>query len=319
MSERTKVVSMKEAIEDYVRDGDTVYMGGFIQQQPFAAAHEIIRQGIKNLTISMSAGLILADQLVGAGTVKRLITAFTWNPLPAKAHCFERALIKGTPHEIELEEYSILALALGYFAGALDLPYVATKTILGSGFDWQSSKSGVNNRLVFHRSPINGERVCLIPPMKHDVGIVQVQRSDPYGNAQSWGMEGDTKYGLQSCGKIIICAEEIVPTEIIMRDPNRTIIPGCRVAAVVEEPWGAHPAPVAGYYDIDWQYYALYERRTRSEQGFQDFLQKWVYGVKDRREYLSLLGLERINELKAERFECHPVSYGKFAQHLEVR
>jgi len=125
-----------------------------------------------------------------AGLIKHLITTFTWNPLPTTAHCFVRALTMEVPHRIEIEEYSILALNLAYFAGALNLPYVATKTLLGSGFDWEQIDSGVKNRLRFEKSPFTGERVCLIPPIKHDVGIIQVQRSDPYGNAQAVGDVG---------------------------------------------------------------------------------------------------------------------------------
>ena len=157
-----------------------------------------------------------------------------------------------------------------------------------------------------------------MPPVKHDVGIIQVQRSDPYGNAQAWGMMGESRYGLQSCEKIIICAEEIVETDVVMRDPNRTLVPEFRVSAVVEEPWGAHPGPVAGYYDMDWPYYAYYERETRSEESFQDFLKKWVHGVQDRREYLTLLDTQRLENLRPEPIQPDPVSYGKLTRHFEV-
>ncbi len=233
-------------------DGDTLYLGGFIQNEPFAAAHEIIRQGKKGLTVSKCAGVTVTDQMIGAGVVTHLITSFTWNPLPGTAHCFVRAVTRGVPHPIQLEEYPIFALNLAFFAGSMGLPYVATKTLLGSGFDGEKSNSGVRNRLRFEHSPFTGERVCLVPPIKHDVGIIQVQRSDPYGNAQVWGMTGETRYGIQSCDRIIICAEEIVETDVITRDPNRTLVPAFRVQAVVEEPWGGHPQPLAGCYDMDW-------------------------------------------------------------------
>jgi len=318
MSEDKKLMPLSEAIDRYVSDGDVLYLGGFIQQEPFAAGHEIIRQGKKDLTVSKCAALILVDQLIGAGVVSRLITTFTWNPLPTTAHCFVRAVTKQIPREVEIEEYSILALNLAYFAGALDLPYVATKTILGSGFDGEQTDSGVKNRLRFETSPFTGERVCLVPPIKHDVGIIQVQRCDPFGNAQAWGMLGEVRYGLQSCDKVIICAEEIVDTDVVMRDPNRTLVPGFRVSAVVEEPWGSHPGPMAGYYDMDWPYHAYYERETRTEGLFQDFMKKWVYTTRDRKEYLRLLGQERLEALRPENFESDPVSYGKLTSHFGV-
>jgi len=318
MSKEKKLMPLPEAIDRYVTDGDVLYLGGFIQQEPFAAGHEIIRQGKKNLTVSKCAALILVDQLIGAGVVGRLITTFTWNPLPTTAHCFVRAVTKQIPHEVEMEEYSILALNLAYFAGALDLPYVATKTILGSGFDGEQTDSGVRNRLRFETSPFTGERVCLVPPIKHDVGIIQVQRCDPFGNAQAWGMSGEIRYGLQSCDKVIICAEEIVDTDVVMRDPDRTLVPGFRVSAVVEEPWGSHPGPVAGYYDMDWPYHAYYEKETRTEGQFQEFMKKWVYGTRDRKDYLRLLGEERLEALRPEKFESDPVSYGRLTSHLGV-
>ena len=318
MEKKEKLVSMSEAIERFVANGDVVYVGGFIQQDPFAAAHEIIRQGKKDLTVSKGASLISVDQLIGAGVVKRLITSFTWNPLPITAHCFVRAVNRQIPRRIEVEEYSLLALNLAYFAGSLDLPYIATKTLLGSGFDWERNKAGAKNRLKFEHSPFTGERVCLVPPMKHDVGIIQVQRSDAYGNAQAWGMMGECRYGLQSCEKIIICAEEIVSTDRVMHDPNRTVIPAFRVNAVVEEPWGSHPAPLAGCYDMDWPYYAFYERETQTAERFQSFLEKWVYGVKDRREYVGLLDAKRLSGLRPEAFLSEPVSYGNLSRHFEV-
>ncbi len=318
MTEKNKLMSMSEAVGRNVKSGDAIHMAGFIQHEPFAAAHEIIRQGIGDLTLSKCAGLLLTDQMIGAGSVKHLISAFTWNLLPATAHCFVRAVRDGVPHKIKLEEYTIFALNLAFFAGALDLPYIATKTILGSGFDASRSMSGAENRLRFETSPFTGERVCLVPPIKHDVGVIQVQRSDPSGNAQAWGMMGESRYGIQSCDRIIICAEEIVDTEVIMRDPNRTLVPAFRVNAVVEEPLGAHPQPVAGYYDMDWPYYAFYERETRTVEQFQAFLKKWIYNVRDRKEYLRLLGTERIKGLRPEPFNSGPVPYGRLPRHFEV-
>jgi glutaconate CoA-transferase subunit A len=315
---KDKVLSMKEAVGRCVHDGDVVYMGGFIQHEPFAAAHEMIRQGKRDITLSLCAGLVLADQLIGAGMIRRLITTFTWNPLPAPAHCFVRAVQEGAPRGIELEEYSILALNLAYFAGAMGLPYVAAKTMMGSDFDQERSASGLTNRLKFSESPFTGERVCLIPPLRHDVGIIQVQQCDAEGNSQMWGMLGVSRYGMQSCDRIIVCTEEIVQPDAVMRDPNRTCIPAFRVDAVVEEPWGGHPAPLAGCYDMDWPYYAHYEARTRNPEGYQRFLEKWVYGVENRAEYLRLLGRQRLEKLRPEPFFSDSVSYGRFSRLFEA-
>jgi len=308
---------LSEAIGRYVPDGAVLFMGGFIQAEPFAAAHEIIRQGKKDLTLSKCSGMILMDQLIGAGVIKYLITAFCWNLLPAPTHCFVRGMTQGIPHKIEIEEWTILGLNLAYMAGALDLPYVASKTMLGSGFDWEQTNFGVKNKLKFEQSPFTGERVCLIPPIKHDIGIIQVQRCDPYGNAQAWGLLGETRYGVMSSKEIIVCAEEIVDTDVIMRDPSRTLVPDFRVQAVVEEPWGSHPVPMTGYYDMDWLYFGYYQQESRTEELFQGFLKKWVYGVNNRQEYLKLLGTERLTRLRPEVFNSDPVPYGKLSRHFE--
>jgi len=319
MSGKDKTMSMKEAVARFVKNGDSVYMGGFTQQQPYAAAHEIIRSKISGLTLSTCVGLVLADQMIGAGSIDRLITAFVWNPLPERAHCFSRSISEGIPSRIEIEEYSIFLLNLAYYAGAMGLPYIAAKTALGSSFDTETSPSGAKNRLRFEESPFTGERVCLVPPIVHDVGIIQVQRADQSGNAQAWGILGESRFGMMSCDRIIVCAEEIVSTDVIMRDPNRTILPSFRVSAVVEEPWGAHPSSMAGYYDMDWRYYGYYGRESRSVESFDRYLEKWVRCPSGRQEYVDMLGEERINSLVPETYESDPVSYGRLTGHFEAK
>jgi len=304
-----KVMTMDEAIGQFVHDGDMVYLGGFVQHEPYAAVHEIIRQKKKNLTISTAAATIFADLLIGAGCVSRIIASYVWNPLPANAHAFRRAVEKGIPNPIDVEEYSLFALNLAYFAGAMRLPFVATKTLLGSGFVDQRGFMG-EGKLRVIESPFTGEKVCLIPPIRHDVGIVQLQRADSRGNSQAWGLLGPTKYGLNSCNRIIVCVEEIVDTETIQRDPNRTIIPSFRVDAVVEEPWGAFPSYVQGYYDRDWRFTATYARETETLEGFQSYLDEWIYGVKNRKQYCEKIGKERLQSLRGKDQLSSPVNYG---------
>jgi len=279
---------MREAVEKFVRDGDTVYIGGFVQQEPYAAVHEIIRQKKKNLTVSMCAGITVIDQLVGAGCVAKVISSFVWNPTPKPAHAFKRAMEKGLPRPIEVEDFTVLSMTLAYFAGALDLPFIPAKTPSGSDIVSRRTFMG-EDKFKIIESPFTGEKVCLIPLLKHDVGIIQIQRADVDGNGQAWGLLGDSKYGINSCAKVILCVEEIVDREVVRRDPNRTIIPGLKVNAVVEEPWGGHPSYVTGHYEMDWGYFLYYDEATRTPEGFAEYLGKWVYGVKDRREYMKLL------------------------------
>jgi len=313
---KSKIMTMDKAIKEFVRDGDVVYLGGFIQHEPYPAIHEIIRQRKKGLTGSSCAGMIALDQLIGAGCLDRVITTYTWNPLPKPAHAFRRCLEKGIPHDVKIEEYSILALTLSYFAGALDLPFVATKTLMGSDLAKNSSFLG-DNKLKTIESPFNGEKVCLIPPLKHDIGIIQVQRADSIGNAQAWGVMGDSKYGINSCSRVIICAEEIVNTEVIKRDPGRTIIPGFKVSAVVEEPWGSHPSYVTGCYDMDWRYFSFYDKATETLDGFENYLKEWVYDIKDRSEYIKKIDKKNLDVLKPKPWSGNPVDYGYCAQYQE--
>lgn len=309
MVAKNKVMSMSEAVGRFVHDGDTVYIGGFVQQDPYAAVHEIIRQKKKNLTVSKCAGVTAVDMLAGAGCVGRVISSYVWNPAPRPAHAFKRAVERGIPRPLEVEDYSVLTLSLAYFAGAMDLPFVAAKTPLGSDLVNRRSFIGENKFKVIE-SPFNGEKVCLVPPLKHDVGIIQIQRADRDGNGQAWGLLGDSKYGINSCAKVILCVEEIVERDVIRKDPNRTIIPGFKVDAVVEEPWGGHPSLVAGYYDIHWDYFLYYDEITKTQAGFERYLNEWVYGVKDRKKYLELIGMEKLEKLRAGRQESGRVNYG---------
>jgi glutaconate CoA-transferase subunit A len=307
-----KRMPLAEAIRRFVQDGDRVYLGGFVHGEPYAAGHEIIRQGKRDLTLSTAAGTILADQLIGAGCVGRLITSYCWNPLPATAHAFRRAVERGIPRPIELEEYSFLGLSLAYLAGALDLPFVATRTMLGTDLVKHRGFLG-EAKLKVVDSPFGDGKVCLIGPLKHDVGIVQLQRADLFGNAQAWGLLAATKYGLGSCRQVIVCVEELVEPEVIRQDPNRTILPGFRVCAVVEEPWGAHPAYVQGYYDRDWRYAAQYAEVTKTEEGFRAFLQEWVVDVKDRQHYLKKLGEVAMARLRGGPASLpQPIPYGRY-------
>lgn len=306
-----KRMTMREAIERFVHDGDWVYFGGFLQGEPYAASHEIIRQGKRELTASTAAATIFMDQLIGAGCVRRLITSYCWNPVPTNAYAFRRAMEQGIPQPIELEEYSLLALSLAYFAGALNLPFVATRTMLGTGFVEHRGFLGEAKCKVIE-SPFGGGKVCLLGPLRHEVGIVQVQRADRYGNAQTWGLLGPTKYGLNACKRVIICAEEVVEEEVIHRDPSRTILPGFRTCAVVEEPWGGHPSYIQGHYDRDWRFVSQYAQATKTVEGFQNELREWVLEVKDRKEYLKELGHERLQRLKGRTWISGSVNYGLY-------
>jgi glutaconate CoA-transferase subunit A len=309
-----KLMDMTEAVSRYIHDGDTLHIGGFVHGVPNAAVHEIIRQDKKCLTVTTLGGTLFMDQLIGAGCVDRIITCYIWNNVPLPAHAFRRAMEKGIPNRVEIEEYSLLGMNLSYYAGASGLPFVATKTMLGTDFITKRGFLG-EKKLQVIDSPFDGETVCLIPGMRHTVGVLHVQRADRDGNAQMWGFLGGMKYGILSCDRIIISAEEIVDSRVIRKDSNRTIVPAYRVSAVVEEPWGAHPEYVQGCYDRDWEFFPHYERLTRTEEGFQGFLDEWVFGVADRKAYMKKLGKKRLKALKAKKNKSGAVNYGRFERY----
>ena len=310
-----KRMSLKEAVAEFVHDGDTVYLGGFLQQDPMAAVHEVIRQGKRDLTVSKAGGLLALDLLMGAGCVKKAITSYVWNPLPRPAHGFLRAVQHGIPRRVELEEYSLLSLSLAYFAGAQGLPYIPMRTLAGSDL----LKHALRKKdpcVRKSKDPFTGESIVQVAPLRHDVGFIQVQRADPQGNAQAWGFLGDTSWGILSCEHIVVCAEEIVSHNVIRRDPDRTLIPAFRTSAVVRVPFGAHPFYVMGCYEMDWPYMEFYERETSSEKVFSNYLQQWILGTRSHLGYRRKVGAKRLEGLRPRRtWKPQPVDYGSFPAH----
>ena len=310
-----KRMSLKEAVVEFVRDGDTVYLGGFLQHDPMAAVHEIIRQRKKDLTVSKAGGLLALDLLMGAGCVKKAISSYVWNPLPRPAHGFLRAVQHGIPREVELEEYSLLSLSLAYFAGALGLPYIPMQTLKGSDLLKHALRKK-DPRVRTGKDPFTGESIVQMAPLHHDVGFIQVQRADPQGNAQAWGFLGDTAWGILSCERIVVCAEQIVSHNAIRRDPDRTLIPAFRTSAVVRAPFGAHPLYVMGFYEMDWPYMEFYEQETGSESGFTRYLDQWILGTRSHMGYRRKVGAKRLEGLRPKRaWKPEPVDYGRFPVH----
>jgi glutaconate CoA-transferase subunit A len=159
--------------------------------------------------------------------------------------------------------------------------------------------------------PYTKEKLALVPALKPDVAIVQAQKADEEGNTHFWGGSGVTKEAALAARKVLVVVEEIVSKKVIQRDPNRTLIPGFLVGAVIQEPWGAHPSPMQGYYNRDHEKYVTYHQESRDKEGYLKWLKKWVLGVKDREEYLKLLGEEKIKSLLVKRHrKSLPVDYG---------
>jgi glutaconate CoA-transferase, subunit A len=292
MSAESKLMTMQEAIERHVRSGSMVLLGAELEQMiPFAAGHELIRQGRRDLTLVGPISDILFDQLIGAGCVSRVMAAWVGNASAGLGYCFRRAVESGIPRPIDVVDYSNLTMALALHAAALGVPFLPTYTTLGSDLLKK------NGNLREFPSPVSEEKLVAVRSLRPDIAILQVQRSDAFGNAHKWGSLGVAVDGARAARKVIVVTEEIVEPSVIASDPNRTLIPGFLVAAVVNEPWGAHPSPVQGYYGRDHAFFAEYHEQTRKLVDFEDWLARWVLQVPGRKEYMNRLGPSRIERL----------------------
>jgi len=302
-------MTMEEAIKKSVHNNDLVFLGGFSNGIPFSAAHEIIRQNIKNLKICKCSGGILFDQLIGAGVTDQIITSHCWNPHgPQPAWNLKRAMEKGIPQKIVYNEQSLFMINMSFFAGYMGVPFMPIRSIVGTDIYDHPHEVGLKAARI--ECPFTGEELCVVPAINPDVGVIQVQRSDSEGNAQMWGLIGDTKFGINSCKKIIVAAEEIVDKKVIMESPERTIVSANKVDAVVHEPWGGHPSYIQGFYYTDLEYRFNYAKETKTVEDWKNWLEKWVTGLDDREDYLKLLGTDKIKKLKAKSLIQGAVDYG---------
>lgn len=298
----SKVVSMQDAIAAHVRDGDTVVIEGFTHLICFAAGHEIIRQRRKDLTIARLTPDLIYDQMIAAGCARKLVFSWAGNPGAGSLHAFRRAVEKGTP-KLEIEEYSHFGMVARMSAGAARLPFWTMRNYMGTDLPV------ANPRIRTVTCPYTGEVLATVPALNPDVTVIHAQRADQYGNAQVWGLLGVQKEAAFASKKVIVVVEELVDQSVIRADPNRTLIPGMIVDAVVVEPWGCHPSYAQGYYDRDNDFYVDWEDISRDPAKLQAYLEQWVYGVRDRAEYLS-----RQPDLKArltaKDHYCEGVNYG---------
>ena len=289
-----KIRSLHDAIAQEVEDGMSIAMGcGLESLIPFAASYEIIRQEKNNLTLIAPISDMQFDQLIGAGCAKKIIASWVGNVAAGLGHNYRRAAEAGIPRPIEIEEHSNFTIGLGLQAAATGLSFLPTKTVRGSDF-----RSG--NQFASVRCPFTNEELLAVRAIKPDLAILHVQRADREGNAHAWGNFGVMREAAFAAKRVILTCEEIVDHDVILSDPNRNVIPGFVVTSVVHEPFGSHPSPTQGYTRRDDNFYFEYHKETRSREGFEQWLQKWVLDVKDHRGFLELLGKERMERLRPQ-------------------
>jgi glutaconate CoA-transferase subunit A len=302
-------MTAKEAVAKYVTDGCRWRVGGIAIRKPFVFIYEAIRQRRKDLTLILSGWTEDADMLIGAGCISKLEGSYLGLEALGLANNYRRACEKGVPNEIQIEEYSNFGMTMRFMAAGMGLPFMPIKSHLGS--DLLNVEVFLHPKAHVMEDPFgSGEKVALLPACPSDVAVVHVQRVDAEGNAQVWGQVGDDNWGTLAGKVIIVSAEEVVDTDVIRRDPNRTMIPGFRVDAIVEAPYGAHPYQTQGYYDADADFRKMYAEVSRTREGFEAFLDEWVYGVEDHEGYLAKVGKERLQAIKAREILSDPVNYG---------
>jgi glutaconate CoA-transferase subunit A len=299
----SKVLSLSEAIGKYVNDGDTVYAAGFTHLIPFAAGHEIIRQGKKNLTLARATPDLIYDQMVAAGCARKVIFSYMGNPGVGSLRIVRSAIEQG---KLEWEEYSHFGMITRLQAGASGLPFLPMNQTGATDLE----KANPNIKRI--GDPFGGKDVIVVRALNPDVAIVHVQRADENGNAHLWGIIGEQKEAAFAAKKVVVTAEEIVDESVIRSDPNRTMIPGIVVSAVCHVPFACHPSYAQGYYDRDNEFYLAWDKVSESAEATKQYLDEWVYGVKDRNEYWEKLGSGVHKRLEVPQQMSEPINYGKY-------
>jgi glutaconate CoA-transferase subunit A len=297
----SKVVPMRDAIAAHVHDGDTLVIEGFTHLICFAAAHEIIRQRRRNLTLCRLTPDVVFDQMIAAGCASKLVFSWAGNPGAGSLHAFRRA-VEANPSTLDIEEYSHFGMVARFSAGAARLPFWPLRDYQGTDLP------AVNPMIRSVECPYTGESIATVPPINPDVTIVHAQRADADGNTQVWGLLGVQREAAFASKRVIVVVEQVVPEAVIRADPNRTIIPGMIVDAVVVEPWGAHPSYAQGYYDRDNDFYVSWDNVSRDPGKLQAYLDEWVYGIADRNEYVRKQ--PSLDRLTAKSAMSGEVSYG---------
>jgi glutaconate CoA-transferase subunit A len=301
-----KLVSMQEAIAKYVNNDCSVAIEGFTGSICFAAGHEIIRQRRRNLTLIRMTPDLIYDQMIAAGVARKLIFSYTGNPGVGSLYCIRRAVEKDIPGPLELEEYSHYGLVGRYAAGASRSPFFPLRSYVGSDM------LKVNPLIKLIDDPYGTGKIAVVPPLNPDVAILHAQRADRLGDTQLWGLLGMQKEVAFAAKHVIVVVEELVDQATVRADPNRTLIPGLIVDAVVHEPYGAHPSYVQGYYDRDNESYLAWDKLSQDPAAVEAWLGEWVYGLENHAAYVRKLGPAYFDKLKPEPLLAPSVDYGRY-------
>lgn len=310
--QKSKVMSVKEAVSQFVSDGDELVIGNYTVGSCADLVYEVVRQGRKGLTLYSQSGIFDIEVLVGAGCAEKLVTTYVLRPAGRRGgSAVERALQDGS---MQMEDYT-------------NFQYNARLTAGMHGFSFMQVLEGAMATDLFRKRsflgdgkyrviecPYTGKDILTVPAANPDVCIVHVQRCDKFGNAQYWGALGSVAAAALASKRIIVSCEEIVDHDIIQSSPHLTIIPAYRVNAVCEVPWGAHPTEVLGYYNVDQFMYGLFVTMDATADGLKAWMEEWVYGCEDRiayiDHYVKKFGSRNLENIRCKPYYSAPANYG---------
>jgi glutaconate CoA-transferase, subunit A len=265
-----QIQPLSEAIATVVKDGSFVALEGFTHLIPFAAGHELLRQGRTDLTVVRLTPDVLFDQMIGLGRVSRVIFSYGGNPGVGSLHRFRDAVENGWPREVELREHSHAGLANAYVAGASHLPFAVLRGYAGTGL------VAVTDTIKPITCPFTGETLTAVQALNPDVAIIHAQQADRHGNVQLWGLAGVQKEAVLASARAIVTVEEIV--EELQPRPSAVVLPAWTVSYVARVPNGAHPSYAAGYTERDNEYYQAWDPIARGRETFASWLAEHIYG-----------------------------------------
>ena len=284
-----ELTSLRSAVEALVRDGDFVALEGFTHLIPFAAGHEIIRQGRRNLALVRMTPDLIYDQMIGAGCARKLVFSWGGNPGVGSLHRLRDAVEHGWPQPLELEEHGHGDLSNAYVAGASHLPFAVLRAYAGSDLP------RFNDRIRFIECPFTGERLAAVPAVRPDVAVIHAQKADRKGNVLLWGILGVQKEAVLAARRAIVTVEEIV--DDLRAWPNACILPSWTVTAVCCVPGGAHPSYAHGYYDRDNIFYKTWDTISREREIFRQWVKHHILDTESFEEFRRVLQEDMAGEV----------------------
>lgn len=285
-----QLMPLSEAVNSFIRDGDTIAMEGFTHLIPFAAGHEVIRQQRRNLTLIRMTPDVIYDQIIGAGCATRLIFSWGGNPGVGSLHRLRDAVEHAWPNPLSLVEHSHAGLAAAYVAGAANLPFGVLRGYAGSDLP------KFNEHIRFITCPFTGQELAAVQSVRPDVTIIHAQKADRKGNVMLWGILGVQKEAALAAQHCIITVEEVV--DDLGAWPNAPVLPSWAISAVCEVPGGARPSYAQGYYERDNQFYQAWDAISRSRDTFQAWIQRYILETKDFAQFSS--ALQATNGMEAQ-------------------